>query len=77
MSKPAGKCVFCDKPGLTKGHVWPDWLNNILPRTATRHEEVVGEFSTFTPEVPGPPKDYRVQTRSREIKKTAEYLRQM
>jgi hypothetical protein len=56
MSKPAGKCIFCGQPGLTKGHVWPDWLNNILPRTATHHEVVTGEFSTFTPEVPVTPK---------------------
>lgn len=54
MSKPAGKCVFCGGGGLSKGHVWPDWIDNILPRTATHHEQEIGKFNTFQPTVPGP-----------------------
>ena len=56
MSQPRGKCIFCGEPGLSKGHVWPDWLKNILPTTATHHEVTTGYFATFEPEVPGPPK---------------------
>lgn len=73
MSNPAGKCVFCGEFGLTKGHVWPDWLNNILPRTATHHEQTTGIFSTFTPEVPGPEKTIRERqghARSRKPRNT-------
>ena len=73
MSKPAGKCVFCGEPGLTHGHVWPDWLNNILPYTATHHEETTGIFSTFVPEVPGPEKRVRMRqghARSRKPRNT-------
>ena len=65
--------MFCSETGVTKGHVWPDWLNSILPRTATHHEELIGEFSTFTPDVPGPPKNYRVRqghARSRKPRNT-------
>ncbi|WP_316161836.1 hypothetical protein [Bradyrhizobium sp. SZCCHNRI20481] len=60
MSKPAGKCVFCGGAGLSKGHVWPDWMNRILPNTATHHEQEIGKFSTFEPTVPGPAYSIRV-----------------
>jgi hypothetical protein len=53
MSNPAGACVFCGGPRLTKGHVWPLWLGKILP-SATHHEMEVGRFRTFTPTIPGP-----------------------
>ncbi len=56
MSRPAGKCVFCGEPGVTKGHVWPDWLKKILPTTASHHEITTGYFATFEPEVLGLPK---------------------
>lgn len=34
MSKiqKSGRCIFCDGTGLSKQHVWPDWLKNIIPR---------------------------------------------
>jgi hypothetical protein len=61
MSRPAGKCTFCGGPNLTHGHVWPDWLNTILPVTATHHDQVVGRFETFTQVIPGP--EYSIKTR--------------
>jgi len=61
MSQPQGKCVFCGGTGLTKGHVWPAWLNRMLPVIATHHEQIVGKFETFTPTIPGP--EYSVVTR--------------
>jgi hypothetical protein len=60
MSKPAGKCVFCGDTGLTKGHIWPDWLNKILPKTATHHEQETGKFNTFESTVPGPAHSVRI-----------------
>jgi hypothetical protein len=54
MSKVAGKCVSCGGRGLTKGHVWPDWISKILPVTATHHEMVTGKFETFNATLPGP-----------------------
>jgi hypothetical protein len=73
MSKPAGKCVFCGGPGLTKGHVWPDWLGKVLPQTATHHEHETGRFETFTPSIPGPEHSTRIhqgQARSRKPRNT-------
>lgn len=61
MSQPAGKCVFCGGRGLTKGHVWPDWLNDILPNTATHHEQETGKFHTFEAQAPGPSYDRRIR----------------
>jgi hypothetical protein len=31
--RPPGKCIFCNNPGdLTKEHIFPDWLKNVIPR---------------------------------------------
>ncbi|MDF7815169.1 hypothetical protein [Hymenobacter sp. YC55] len=27
-----GRCMFCGGTGLTKQHLWPDWLNDYVPR---------------------------------------------
>ena len=54
MTQAGGRCVFCGGRGLTKGHVWPDWLNKILPKSATHHEQETGKFNTFEAAVPGP-----------------------
>jgi hypothetical protein len=32
--KPQGKCVFCNGTGLTKEHIFSDWLKTLLTRTA-------------------------------------------
>lgn len=73
MSNPAGKCVFCGGTGLTKGHVWPDWLGSVLPRTATHHEHEIGRFHTFEPSVRGPAHSVRLRqgaARSRKPRNT-------
>jgi hypothetical protein len=61
MSKPPGRCVFCGGTGLTKGHVWPDWLNKILPKTATYHEHETGKFITFETSILGPAHSVRIE----------------
>ena len=38
-TKATGKCIFCGKGGLTKQHVWPDWLRNVVPRLNNTHEQ--------------------------------------
>lgn len=35
--KPPGKCIFCGGHGLTKEHMWADWLRAYIPRAATEH----------------------------------------
>jgi hypothetical protein len=62
MSKPAGMCVFCGGPKLTKGHIWPKSFGSILPSDAIYHEQKIGEFYTFKSDIPGPPKWERVGT---------------
>jgi hypothetical protein len=55
MSQPAGRCAFCSSQrDLTKSHVWPEWLERVLPQTATHHEQIIGQFYTFTPQMEGP-----------------------
>lgn len=38
MSKPQGKCIFCDGYGVTKEHIWAKWLNPYLPKNVINHE---------------------------------------
>jgi hypothetical protein len=38
MSKPQGKCIFCDGYGLTKEHIWAAWLNPYLPKNVVNHK---------------------------------------
>lgn len=38
MTQFFGKCIFCGGVGLTKEHIWPDWLANVLgPSISPRH----------------------------------------
>jgi len=56
MSKPAGKCVFCGQQGnLTHGHIWPEWISEVMPFEDTHHVQLVGHLQTFRPRmrVPG------------------------
>jgi hypothetical protein len=32
MAKPPGRCIFCEQTGLTKEHVFPDWMNGVYPK---------------------------------------------
>ena len=31
LRKDAKRCIFCNEPGLSATHIWPDWLNRLLP----------------------------------------------
>jgi hypothetical protein len=37
MSKAPKLCIFCGKPGVTKEHVWPDWLLKYIPKDGVNH----------------------------------------
>ncbi|MEO5796115.1 MAG: hypothetical protein ABIP34_14755 [Rhodoferax sp.] len=41
MDKPriAGICVFCGRTGVTKQHVFPDWISKIIPRLGHSHSQ--------------------------------------
>lgn len=43
--KPPGKCIFCGRGGLTKEHMWADWLRNYIPRAMLEH--VIGDIAIF------------------------------
>lgn len=32
MKKPPGKCIFCERGGLSKEHVWSEWTYELVPR---------------------------------------------
>jgi hypothetical protein len=32
----AAKCLFCNEPGLSKTHIWPRWLNELLSPPVNR-----------------------------------------
>jgi hypothetical protein len=49
MLNPAGRCVFCGGAGLTKSHIWPEWLQRYLPNLPATHLQITGEFNTFEP----------------------------
>lgn len=36
----AAKCIFCGEPGLSKTHIWPRWLNELLGPPANRLEVI-------------------------------------
>lgn len=38
--KPQRFCLFCGGPGLTRTHIWPDWLNRLLRPPNARLEEL-------------------------------------
>jgi hypothetical protein len=43
MPKPPGLCIFCGRGGLSKEHVFPDWMRQLFPpRPNDTHTE--GEF---------------------------------
>jgi hypothetical protein len=35
MAKGPGRCIFCGRSGLSKEHVFPDWMREIFPRSST------------------------------------------
>lgn len=43
-SQKRGKCIFCGSEGLTKQHVFPDWLKEYFPRS---EKDMRKQFSTF------------------------------
>ena len=37
MSKPRKKCIFCGGTGMSREHIWGDWLKPHVPRTVNKH----------------------------------------
>lgn len=49
-SKLQGTCVFCGKAGVTKQHMWPDWLKSIVPRVGNGHKQFLARFNFSSPD---------------------------
>lgn len=43
--KPPGRCIFCGKVGLTKEHMWADWLRSYIPRELDSHSMALTKVS--------------------------------
>lgn len=39
--KLPGLCMFCGRTGVTKQHMWPDWLGSVLPREGAEHTQFI------------------------------------
>src|SRR6266566_295420 len=37
MPKPQGRCIFCGRTGLTKEHIWADWLKKFIPKNMKQY----------------------------------------
>ncbi|SMC62987.1 hypothetical protein [Sporomusa malonica] len=48
--KPQGKCIFCGGDGLSKQHVWPEWLKNVIPRETSTHIQHRMKINYLSPE---------------------------
>lgn len=56
VKQRAGTCIFCDGTGLSKEHIWSDWLDQVLPKAAYRYEayyaggrDVDGDVKSIAP----------------------------
>jgi hypothetical protein len=38
MAAPQKRCIFCNGLGVTKEHIWAEWLNPYLPKSIVNHE---------------------------------------
>jgi len=43
LVKPHGRCIFCGGTGLSKEHIWSDWLSGLIPRN-DEHGEYWGRM---------------------------------
>jgi hypothetical protein len=41
--KPPGQCIFCESTGVTKEHIWSDWLGELIPRRES-HDQGTAAF---------------------------------
>ncbi len=43
--RPPGRCIFCGNLGLTREHMWADWLRDYIPRMMPDH--TIGSTTIF------------------------------
>jgi hypothetical protein len=50
-SKTPGICVFCGSLGVTKQHIWPDWLKKVIPREGSEHFQLLTKIKATDPKL--------------------------
>ena len=39
------RCIFCDHTGMSKEHIWPDWMEELFPRSdSDQHNQFRARF---------------------------------
>ncbi|MFK0691777.1 hypothetical protein ACFX5Q_26745 [Mesorhizobium sp. IMUNJ 23033] len=61
-SKETGRCIFCGGNGLTKEHIWPDWLAAYAPKIGDSSKHTAN-FMKFDQEGPPQEVDRRVNVK--------------
>jgi hypothetical protein len=59
MSKPQKRCIFCGATGMSKEHIWGDWMKKHVATTMPKHSSSVHVVNP-----PGEADTFRVWTRS-------------
>jgi hypothetical protein len=54
----AKKCIFCGEPGLSKTHIWPQWINKLLGPPNSRRYELIRPTHRA-----GSPTEHQLETR--------------
>ena len=70
--KTPGRCAFCGATGMSKEHIWSDWLKEVLPPTSSHHSQTrtttafVGNVALL---IPSMPTQHRGAVTQRKIRK--------
>ena len=60
MSKPQKRCIFCGATGMSREHIWGDWLKkHVVATTMPKHSS-----SVHVAQPPGVPDVWSVQIRA-------------
>jgi hypothetical protein len=59
MSKPQKRCIFCGAAGMSREHIWGNWLKKYVAATMPKHSSSVHVVNP-----PGESDFFKVWTRS-------------
>jgi hypothetical protein len=45
--KPQAKCIFCQGYGMTKQHIWPNWMNAVISERGDTHLQTLTRFKSL------------------------------
>jgi hypothetical protein len=73
--KPPGKCIFCNGTGLSKEHIWSDWLKKYLKQDSSSQQLITDLFldhTTKTAYIREVRKDFQGTMNQRKVRKVCE-----